>query len=654
MKNKVVSAADAAALVSSGDTLCAAGFGCHGVPEELIVELEKRFRRTGQPCDLTLLFAAGVGDGKHQGLNRLARAGLIKRVIGGHFARVPKIAKLAVNGQIEAYNLPLGVISRMYRDTAAGLPGTLSKVGIGTFVDPRLRGGKINASTTEDLIEVVTLSGEELLFYRSIPIQVAFLRGTYADSAGNVTMDNESLTFDALSIATATQNSKGLVIVQVERVVEDGSLNPKMVKIPGALVDCVVASQPEYHKQSFATPYDPAHSGKIRLPLEAISPMPLTERKIIARRAAMELLPNDVVNLGIGMPEGIAVVAAEERITRYLTLTAESGIIGGIPASGQDFGAAINAEAVIDTNTMFDYYDGGGLDLTCLGFANCDARGNVNVSRFGDKLIGAGGFINISQSTRCVSFVGTFTYGGLQVAVANDAISIVREGKHRKFVGTLEEITFSGENALRTGQRIQYITERCVFQLTAEGLVLTEIAPGIDLERDILAHMDFLPVIGRQKPMQDCIFKAQSMGLSERIAIALKDRIFYDEKRETVFYNFQGMHIREQWQISQLFDLVDTAVADIGKRVYAIANYDNFHVEEDLLEEYVRRVKLVSRYYKSVSRYSTSAFLRLKLGDALKDRGMSPHIFETQEEALNFVTRKSADEREKNRQLIKT
>jgi len=654
MKDKVVSATDAAALVSSGDTLCVAGFGCHGVPEELIVELEKRFRRTGQPRDLTLLFAAGVGDGERQGLNRLAKTGLIKRVVGGHFARVPKIAQLAVDNQIEAYNLPLGVISRMHRDTAAGLPGTLSRVGIGTFVDPRNRGGKINAASTEDLIEVVTVADEELLFYRAIPIQVAFLRGTYADAAGNVSMDNESLTFDALSIATATQNSKGLVIVQVERVVEEGSLNPKMVKIPGALVDCVVASQPEYHKQSYATPHDAAYSGKVRLPLGAIRPMPLSERKIIARRAAMELLPNDVINLGIGMPEGVAAVAAEERITRYLTLTAESGIIGGVPASGKDFGVAVNAEAVIDTNALFDFYDGGGLDLTCLGFANCDAQGNVNVSRLGNKLIGAGGFINISQSTRCVSFVGTFTYDGLQVEVTEGILRIIREGRQRKFVGTVEEITFSGLQALRTGQRIQYITERCVFQLSAEGLVLTEIAPGINLERDILAHMDFMPVIGRQKPMASCIFQPQSMGLGERIALALKDRIFYDDERETIFYNFQGMHIREHWQISQLFDVVDNTLADIGKRIYAIVNYDNFHVEEDLLEEYVRRVKLVSRYYKGISRYSTSAFLRLKLGDALKDRGMSPHIFETQEEALSFVTRKNPGERKAGDQITKT
>lgn len=639
MKDKVVSARDAAALVCDGDTLCAAGFGCHGIAEELILELENRFLKTGEPRDLTLLFAAGLGDGQEQGLNRLAHEGLVRRVIGGHFAKIPKIAKLAVDNKIQAYNLPLGVISRMYRDTAAGLPGSLSKVGIGTFVDPRIQGGRLNTRTTEDLVEVVTLGGQEMLFYRSHPIQVAFLRGTYADSAGNVVMENESLTFDSLAIATATQNSKGLVIVQVERIVDNASLSPRMVKIPGVLVDCVVASKPEYHKQSYAVAHDVAYSGKVRLPLGTFDPMPLDERKIIARRAAMDLHANYVVNLGIGMPEGVAAIAAEEKIIRYLTLTTESGNVGGIPASGANFGAAINAEAVIDTNAMFDYYDGGGLDLACLGFASCDAHGNVNVSRFGNKLIGAGGFINISQSTQCVSFVGTFTYDGLEIDVADGALRIVREGKRRKFIREVEQITFSGRHATRSGQQVHFITERCVFQLTEDGLLLTEIAPGIDLDRDILAHMEFLPIVGQQKPMHPRIFEQQSMGLKDKLSITLKNRIVYDEKRETVFYNFQGMHIREDKQINELFDMIDSVIGGIGKKVFAVVNYDNFHVEEDLLEEYERRIKKVSEHYKGVPRYSTSAFLRMKLGDAFKDRGLSPHIFETEQEAANFMSR---------------
>jgi propionate CoA-transferase len=390
MRKKVVSAAQAIAILRDGDTLCCSGFGSNGVPVELILALEKRFLETGSPRHLTLLFGGGPGDGASGGANHLGHEGLLQRVIGGHYGLVPQIGKLALDGKIQAYNLPLGVISHLYRDIACGLPGTVSRVGLGTFVDPRQEGGKINRQTTQDIVSVIHLGGKELLFYQALPISVAFIRGTSADAEGNITMERETLTQDVLAIATATKNSGGFVIAQVERIAERGSLNPRRVKVPGILVDCVVVAQPENHPQNLNSRYNPAFSAEVRVPLDAMALMPLDERKLIARRAAFELLPNSVVNLGIGMPEGVAAVANEEKILKYLTLTAEPGVIGGVPASGLNFGAATNPEAVIDMNQQFDFYDGGGLDMACLGLAECDPSGSINVSRFGPKLAGAG------------------------------------------------------------------------------------------------------------------------------------------------------------------------------------------------------------------------------------------------------------------------
>ncbi len=378
MRKKVVSSAEAIAILRDGDTLCCSGFGSNGVPVELILALEKRFLETASPKNLTLLFGGGPGDGGTGGVNHLAHEGLLKRVIGGHYGLVPKIGQLALQSKVEAYNLPLGVISHLYRDIACGLPGTASKVGLGTFVDPRLEGGKIGSRTVEDLVEVITLGGKELLYYKAFPISVAFIRATSADAEGNLTMERETLTLDALAIATATKNSGGFVIAQVERIVERGSLNPRRVKVPGILVDCVVVASAENHPQNLGGSYNPAFSAEVRVPLDAVAPMALDERKVIARRAAFELLPNSVVNLGIGMPEGVAAVANEEKILKYMTLTAEPGVIGGMPASGANFGAAINPEAVIDMNQQFDFYDGGGLDLACLGLAECDPAGSIN------------------------------------------------------------------------------------------------------------------------------------------------------------------------------------------------------------------------------------------------------------------------------------
>ncbi|MCF7996883.1 MAG: malonate decarboxylase subunit alpha [Chromatiaceae bacterium] len=635
MQSKIVSAEEAVRLVHDGDTLVFSGFGVVGVPDALGVALEKRFLDTGTPRNLTLLFGGGPGDGRDKGANHLAHEGLIKRAIGGHWGLVPKIGELALANKIGAYNLPLGGDSHLYRDIAAGHPGNLSPVGLGTFVDPRLEGGKVNDCTKEDLVELTELGGRELLFFKAPKLNVAFIRGTTADGDGNLALNREALTQDTLAIAMATKNAGGLVIAQVEHVTETGALLPRQVQVPGILVDCVVVATPEHHWQTYGTQYSPALSGEMRVPLDALPPMPLDARKVIARRAAFELMPNAVVNLGIGMPEGVANIAAEEHLLPYMTLTAEPGIVGGVPGSGLNFGTSVNASAQLDMNQQFDFYDGGGLDLAVLGLAECDDRGNINVSRFGTKLAGAGGFINITQNSRIVIFVGTFMAGGLKVEVADGQLKILNEGKYRKFVEKIDQVTFSGVYAAQTGKQVIYVTERCVLALTPDGLELTEVAPGIDIERDILPYMAFRPIIRDPQPMDERIFRPEPMGLKESLlAISLLERISYDAERNLLFLNFQALTLRTPKDAQDVQDAVERKCKEIGKQVDVVVNYDGFAVSEPALDAYAQVVEhMVTHYYGKITRYTTSAFLRDKLGTAIQDRGLAPHIYETRTEA---------------------
>ncbi len=626
---KVIEAADAVAVIHDGDTVASSGYAGSGTPDGLFLAIEQRFVETGAPRDLTLVFSTGQGDMQDKGLNRLAHEGLLRRVIGGYFGLSPKLEKLIVDNRIEAYNLPEGVLTQLYRDIGARKPGLLSHVGLGTYIDPRHGGGRMNERTTEDIVRLMPIDGQDMLFYRAFPINVALIRGTTADPNGNITTEREALKLENLALAIAARNSGGIVIAQVERVAAEGSLNPREIAIPGNLVDCVVLAERDQHMQTYGTHFNPAFSGELREPPARVRPVELSDRKIIARRAVLELAPNSVINVGVGsIPDQVPQVAGEERVQDLLSLVVDSGVIGGVPQGGLDFGAASNYEAVIDHASAFDFIDGGGLDAAFLGFGECDAQGNVNSTKFGKRVPGCGGVIDISQNAKTVVFMGTFSSGGLKVEVADARVRIVAEGRFPKFVERIGQTSFSAATARSRGQQVLYVTERCVFRLEEGGLTLAEVAPGIDVERDILQRLPFSVKVDGPAPMDPVVFRNAPMRLRERMLDThMDERLRYDEATNTVYMNYSGLRVRDSADLAAIAEAVDALLGPLGKRVHSVVNYERFTCDDEVFDEYIDLVQRVEQtYYLSVKRYTSGAFLRHQLGTQLAKRRISSEV----------------------------
>ncbi len=516
--SKIITPEQVGPLVKDGSTVAWITAGLCGFPEELAIALEKSFLETGHPRDLFNTHSCGCGDWKTRGMSHVGHEGMVRKHIAGHIGEAPMLGALVLSNKCECHLFPQGVLTHLYRQIAGGKPGVLTKVGLGTYVDPRRQGGKINDITKDDMVELVNFQGEEYLYYKPFDIDVAMIRGTTCDEEGNMTMDEEPLFLEALHIAMAAKRNGGIVFAQVKYIAQARTLNPKNVKVPAALVDYIVVAKPENHLQTRVTLNEPAFDGRIRKPLSEVTPIPLDERKIIGRRAAMELRAGAIVNMGIGMPDTVSNTAADENVADLMSLTIELGAFGGIPAQGMDFPAAINADCIVDHPSMFDFYDGGGLDICFLGAAQIDEEGNTNVSKFGPKVVGPGGYVNISSSAKKVVYCGTMTASGAEYEVSDGKLKILKEGKIKKFVKECEHVTFSGKYSAERGQEVIYVTERAVFVLKDGKVVLTEIAPGVDLEKDVLSQIEFEPVISPDlKEMPKEIFQPKWGKLREML-----------------------------------------------------------------------------------------------------------------------------------------
>ncbi len=514
---KVVSVREAVGLVRDGATVLIGGSGAgHALPQRFIDELAAVYAAEGRPRDLTTVRIVGIGDFADRGFSQLGLPGLQRRTIGSNIGNEPRLGALVEANELEAYSFPQGVLSQLVREIAAGRPGLVTHVGLGTYVDPRQTGGKQNAITTEELVEVVSLRGEEWLLFHAFPIDVAVIRGTTADEDGNITMEGEAVQGEMLAMAMAARNSGGLVIAQVRQLARRGSLPARDVRVPAALVDAVYVDPDQW--QTYITQDSPYYAGRLRKPVTDEPPLPLDVRKLIARRSLLEFPPGAICNLGFGISQLIGRVAWEEGITDQLVLTVEQGIFGGVPVAGNEGGAGFNYQAMIDQPYMFDFYDGGGLDIASLSFAEVDAHGNVNVHAFEGRVRGPGGFPNISARTPRINFVGTLTAQGLRLEV-DGGVRIVQEGSLHKFVPQVREISFNGHLARERGQQVRYITDRAVFGLADDGLILIEVAPGIDVEQDVLGQMGFRPRVADDlKEMDRRLYAAGPMGLAKDFA----------------------------------------------------------------------------------------------------------------------------------------
>ncbi len=514
---KIITAQEAAKLIPDHCTVGFGGQGLAGWPEEISLAIRDSFAATGHPCDLNVKHGCTLGNWGKKGLTHLGEAGpgLVTRWCGAHVGSIFALRALAAENKLQLHCLPQGVIVNLWREIAAGRPGLITKVGLGTFVDPRNGGGKINEAATDELVELIHFQGEEYLFYKSFPLHVAIIRGTIADENGNITMEDESFINEAYHVACAAKNSGGITIAQVKTIAKKGTLHPKDVVVPGVLVDYIVqCTDPENHWQTEGVYLEPAFSGSVKKPLRAIPVMPFDEKKVLCRRCAMELKRGYILNLGVGIPADLSKVVNEEGYLDFISTSTEVGNFGGVASALPNFGATYNAEASVEHGNMFDFIDGGGLDMTCLGIGEIDEEGNNNVSYLGDTVMGPGGFIDISQNTPKIVFCGTFM-DKAKIEIKDGKVHILEQGKRRKFVKKVKQITFAGKYA-RDDQNILYVTERCVFRLVDKRLTLVEIAPGIDLGRDILANMDFKPAIADNLKLMDPeIFQEHWGGLGK-------------------------------------------------------------------------------------------------------------------------------------------
>jgi propionate CoA-transferase len=509
-ESKFMTAAQAVALIRDGDTVGLMGGGGGLMEATHVFEaVQARFLATQHPRGLTVMHALGIGDKKTKGMNCFAHEGLVRRVIGGHWVWSPAMQQLAVDEKIEAYILPGGVSSQLMREIGAGRPGLFTHVGLGTVCDPRLGGGRMNATAKDDLADVVQMDGREYLRYKPFPIHVAIVRASAADEDGNISFEHEAANLDAQSLALAARNSGGKVIVQVAERLPRGALKAREVRIPSAWVDAVVVDPDQ--RTSYDIPFDPSFSGELTGAARerseaadharevAAAQEAFSERQAIARRAAVELFntgkARPVVNYGVGVPDAVARLIAARGEQHRLYQTIEHGTYGGTLMDGVLFGYARNASAMLDAPTQFDFYAGGGLDIAFLGFGEFDAEGSVNVSKLGGLTVGPGGFIDIAQNARKVVFCGTLAAKGVKLQTGDGQMRVLQQGAVKKLVERVEQITFSGPQSLVRGQEVIYLTERASFRLTPKGIELFEIAPGINLQRDVLDQMAFAPLL---------------------------------------------------------------------------------------------------------------------------------------------------------------